>query len=243
MLWNKLPMPLVVLLVSIFLLFPFCLPSFSLRLLCGSAVKESTCNLGDLGLIPVLERFPEEGKIYPLQYSCLENSLNCTVHEVPRVGHYWVTFTFFLFMEKSSPMFLLTPSLPFLHYQYIQVLVILHCWGFRSCAKHFKYFSHCCSNVKSVTNILVGSKMETTAINIVIQAFLFPPLISLVFVHSSYSDRIPLIGCLINNINLFIIILKARKSKIRAHTHLVFSVGLISDLQVHFIVVTLHNGR
>ena len=85
--------------------------------------------------------------------------------------------------------------------------------------------------------------METRAINIVIQAFLFPPLTSLVFVHSSYSDRIPLIGCLINNINLFIIILKARKSKIRAHTHLVSSAGLISDLQVYFIVVTSHNGR
>lgn len=86
--------------------------------------------------------------------------------------------------------------------------------------------------------------METRAINIIIQAFFFfSPLISLVFIHSSYSDRIPLTGHLINNINLFIIILKARKSKIRAHTHLLSSEGLISDLQVHFIVVTSHDGR
>ena len=42
---------------------------------CGSAGKESTCNAGDLGLIPGLERSPGEGKGYPLQYSGLENSM------------------------------------------------------------------------------------------------------------------------------------------------------------------------
>ena len=41
---------------------------------CGSAGKESSCNMGDLGLIPVLGRFPGEGKGYPFQYSGLENS-------------------------------------------------------------------------------------------------------------------------------------------------------------------------
>ena len=40
----------------------------------SSAGKESTCNAGDLGLIPGLGRSPEEGKGYPLQYSGLENS-------------------------------------------------------------------------------------------------------------------------------------------------------------------------
>ena len=34
--------------------------------------KESTCNGGDLGLIPGLERSPGEGHGHPLQYSCLE---------------------------------------------------------------------------------------------------------------------------------------------------------------------------
>ena len=38
-----------------------------------SAGKESTCNVGDLGLIPGLGRSPEGGHDYPLQYSCLEN--------------------------------------------------------------------------------------------------------------------------------------------------------------------------
>ena len=41
---------------------------------CGSAGKESSCNAGDLGLIPGLGRSPGEEKGYPLQYSGLENS-------------------------------------------------------------------------------------------------------------------------------------------------------------------------
>ena len=36
---------------------------------CVSAGKESACNAGDLRSIPGLERFPGEGKGYPLQYS------------------------------------------------------------------------------------------------------------------------------------------------------------------------------
>ena len=41
----------------------------------GSAGKESTCNVRDLGSIPVLARFPGEGNSYPLQCSGLENSM------------------------------------------------------------------------------------------------------------------------------------------------------------------------
>ena len=44
---------------------------------CGSAGKESTCNAGDLDSIPGLGRFPGEGKGYLLQYSGLENSMDC----------------------------------------------------------------------------------------------------------------------------------------------------------------------
>ena len=39
----------------------------------GSDSKESSCNSGDLGLIPGLGRSPGEGHGNPLQYSCLEN--------------------------------------------------------------------------------------------------------------------------------------------------------------------------
>ena len=45
---------------------------------CGSVGKESACHVGDLGSIPGLGRFPGEGKVYPLQYSGLENSMDCT---------------------------------------------------------------------------------------------------------------------------------------------------------------------
>ena len=43
---------------------------------CGSAGKESACDVGDLGSIPGLARSPGEGKGYPLQYSGLENSMD-----------------------------------------------------------------------------------------------------------------------------------------------------------------------
>ena len=49
---------------------------------CGSAGKESTCNVGDLGLIPGLGRSPGEGRVYPLQYSGLENFMAYTVNGV-----------------------------------------------------------------------------------------------------------------------------------------------------------------
>ena len=41
----------------------------------------------DLGSIPALGRPPGEGKGYPLQYSGLENSMNCIVMGLQRVGH------------------------------------------------------------------------------------------------------------------------------------------------------------
>ena len=55
----------------------------------GSDGKESACNAGDSGLIPGLGRSPGEGKGNPLQYSCLENSMDrgawrVTVHGVSK---------------------------------------------------------------------------------------------------------------------------------------------------------------
>ena len=43
---------------------------------CGSASKESPCNVGDLGLIPGPGRSPEGGHGDPLQYFCLENPMD-----------------------------------------------------------------------------------------------------------------------------------------------------------------------
>ena len=58
--------------------------SLYLGFLCGSAGKESACNVGDLGLILGLGRSPGEGKGYPLQYSGLENSMDCIVHQMAK---------------------------------------------------------------------------------------------------------------------------------------------------------------
>ena len=51
---------------------------------CGSAGRESACNVGNLGSIPGLGRSPGEGKGYLFQYSGLENSMDCIVHRVTK---------------------------------------------------------------------------------------------------------------------------------------------------------------
>ena len=53
----------------------------------GSGGKEFACNAGDPSSIPGSGRSPEEGNGNPLQYSCLENSMDggawsATVHEI-----------------------------------------------------------------------------------------------------------------------------------------------------------------
>ena len=60
--------------------------------------KESDCNAGELGSISGLGKSPGEGNGYPLQYSCLENSIDrgawwATVHGVIKSHRDWVTNT------------------------------------------------------------------------------------------------------------------------------------------------------
>ena len=64
---------------------------------CGSAGKESACSAGDLGSIPGLGRWPGEGKGYPLQYSVLENLMDCIVHGVTKSRTWLSNFHFSLF--------------------------------------------------------------------------------------------------------------------------------------------------
>ena len=52
--------------------------------------------MGDLGSIPGLGRFPGGGKGYPLQYSGLENSMNCVVHGVAKS---WTRLSDFHFQQ------------------------------------------------------------------------------------------------------------------------------------------------
>ena len=53
----------------------------------GSAGKESVCHAGNLGLIPGLGRSPGEGNGNPLQYSCLQNSMDRGT--IPGVAKSW----------------------------------------------------------------------------------------------------------------------------------------------------------
>ena len=53
----------------------------------SSVGKEWACNAGELSSIPGLGRSPGEGNGYPLQYSGLENSMDCVVHGLQRIGH------------------------------------------------------------------------------------------------------------------------------------------------------------
>ena len=64
----------------LFVLVLFCLHGFP----GGSAGTESACTVGDMGWIPRLGKSPGEGKGYPLQYSGLENSMDCNVHGVTK---------------------------------------------------------------------------------------------------------------------------------------------------------------
>ena len=71
---------------------------------CGSSDgKESACNAGDQGSGPGSGRSPGEGNSNPLQYSCLENSMDrgawqATIHEVAkswtRLSDFRYLFTF-----------------------------------------------------------------------------------------------------------------------------------------------------
>ena len=67
----------------------------SLGFPCGSAGKESTHNVEDLGSIPGLRRSPGDGKGYPLQYSLQENSVNCIRHGVAKSQAWLRDFHFY----------------------------------------------------------------------------------------------------------------------------------------------------
>ena len=74
---------------------------------CGSAGKESTCNVGDLGSIPGLGRSQGERKGYPLQYSGLENSTDCIVHGVAKS---WIWLSDFHFHWRGGQGLLPLPA-------------------------------------------------------------------------------------------------------------------------------------
>ena len=66
----------------------------------SSAGKDSACNAGDPGSIPVLGRSPGEEKGYPHQYSGLQNSMDCIVH---RFAKSWTRLIDFHFSHLGNP--------------------------------------------------------------------------------------------------------------------------------------------
>ena len=72
---------------------------------CGSAGREFTYNAEDLGETPGLGRCPGEGKGYPLQYSGLENSMDCTVHGVAKSRTRLSEFHFHIHSASGSGVF------------------------------------------------------------------------------------------------------------------------------------------
>ena len=80
-----------------------------------SESKESAYNAGDLHLFPGLERFPGEGNGNPLQYSCLENSMDrksrqATGHRVTK-SRSWTWLRDFHFFFSFSHYFSSVQSL------------------------------------------------------------------------------------------------------------------------------------
>ena len=76
---------------SVFLGFPY-----------GSAGKESAYIVGDLGSIPGFGRAPGEGKDFPLQYSGLENSMDCIVCGVAKSQTQLSDFHFHFVTKQQS---------------------------------------------------------------------------------------------------------------------------------------------
>ena len=67
--------------------------------------------MGDLGSVPGLGRSPGEGKGYPLQYSGLENSMDCIIHGVKKSWTQLAEFHFhFFFTPSKHQVYPYTPS-------------------------------------------------------------------------------------------------------------------------------------
>ena len=82
---------------------------------CDSAGKEFACNARDLGSIPGLGRSPGEGKGYPLQYSGLENSMDCIVQGVAQSCTCLSDFSFHLEVKEALQTRNMGYRKPFVH--------------------------------------------------------------------------------------------------------------------------------
>ena len=100
----------------------------------GSDSKESSCYAGVLGSIPGLGSYPGEGNGNPLQYSCLENSMDrgaCGLQSMvsQRVGHKWAIFTSHIYIygkesEKEYRLYINKKYAKVYIYIYIYIYVL-----------------------------------------------------------------------------------------------------------------------
>ena len=86
---------------------------------CGSAGKESACNVEDLDSFPGLGRSPGEGKGYSLQYSGLKISMD--FQDLQRLERDWVTFTFNIYCRVAY-------SIKTIH-KFVECPTHLNFWG------------------------------------------------------------------------------------------------------------------
>ena len=98
------------------------LDTFSFHLWSGSDSKDSACSAGDPDSISGLGRSPGEGHGNPLQYSCLENSMDRGADGLQSMGSQRVRY------ESMTNTFTLLPwSFPLITQSNIILLIILTC--------------------------------------------------------------------------------------------------------------------
>ena len=85
--------------------FIFCFVGLSFPV--NSARKASALKAVDMDSVPGLGRSPGEGKGYPVQYSGLENSMDCIVHESDKIEQLSLSVGLFLllcFLSREVPL-------------------------------------------------------------------------------------------------------------------------------------------
>ena len=123
----------------------------------GSVVKNLTASAGDLGLIPGLGRPPGEGSDNPLQYSCLENSMErgawwYTLHRVVKT---WTQLRDWAF-KRLSP-----GSSFFVLFYFVFWLLMSHCFS-----------NICCKGCPACIELLLHF-YEKNQLDIIVWAYLW----------------------------------------------------------------------
>ena len=122
--------------------------------------KESTCNAGDLGLIPESGRSLGEGNSYPLQYSCLENPIDrgawwATIHGVTKKTHTFLPSVLSMTICNVVLFFLLLTSLAYVTPYPLQFLLSL---CFRLLSMCFCFIT---INIKYISVVLLLTAIES----------------------------------------------------------------------------------